>query len=94
MGWATFVCPVGAGEGECVGFLKLCDEVRDIKMIPGSFQLTCFDHEAEFLELGEITQGGTVSDACHFLILSVVHSSINPLSQFVVDEAIEHFELS
>ena len=63
-------------------------------MISGSFQLACFDHEAELLELGEITQGGAVSDSGHFLILGVVHSSIEAFSQFVVDEAIEHFELS
>ena len=74
--------------------LKLRDEVRDIKMIAGPFQLACFDHESEFLELGKIAQGGSVADAGHFLIVGVTHSSIEAFPEFVVDEATEHFELS
>ena len=50
--------------------LEFGDDVRDIEMILGSFQLACFDHEAELLELGKITQGRAVSDAGHFLRIS------------------------
>ena len=48
--------------------LELGDDVRHIEMRAGSFQLACFDHEAELLELGEITQGGAISDSGHFLM--------------------------